>query len=88
MKLFTDKPNLVKLTLQDQSGSAERWVTGKTLDEAIGIVEVAFGGPTEPVVPGKKRRRRTKKEIEASKEPEADKNERAWPQGDTQVPEL
>jgi len=65
MTMYQDEPNTVYLTMKDSSGSAERWVVGKTLDEAIATVEAAFG-MTAAAEPKKRKQRRTKAEMAQS----------------------
>ena len=60
-KLFENKPNIVRVELSDKSGTAERFVVGKDLDEAIAIVEAAFS--QETVEKKARRKRRTKQEL-------------------------
>ena len=65
MTMYQDEPNQVYLTIKDSSGSAERWVVGKTLDEAITMIETAFG-MADTAKPAKSRKpRRTKAEMTA-----------------------
>ena len=61
--LYQEAPNQVKIVLTDDNGEAERYIVGQTLDDAISIVEAAFGG--QPVKAPKKARkkRRTKAEM-------------------------
>lgn len=64
--VWQDKPNLVRVVLSDETGEAERWVVGKSLDEAITMVD-----PNNRIVdrPVKTRKpRRTKAEMVAEKE--------------------
>ncbi len=61
--VYGEAPNIVHIVFKDQSGEAERWVTGKTLDEVL----ESFGMSLYVPGPAKKRKpRRTKAEMEAS----------------------
>ena len=61
MHVYEEEPNIVKVLMMDKSGKAERFISGKSLDEVIATVQAAFG----EVAPIKKERkkRRTKAEI-------------------------
>jgi hypothetical protein len=64
--VYQEKPNIVTVQISDDTGTAERFVVGKSLDEVIALIE-----PTAPCAgPGKKPKkdrkpRRTKAEIAA-----------------------
>jgi len=62
-ELFQEKPNVVHIVVEDRTGKAERWATGKTLGEVL----AALGGEPKII---KRRTRRTKKEMAAQAEPE------------------
>ena len=68
--LYQEAPNQVKIALTDDTGEAERFVVGQTLDEAIAIIEAAFGSPTKEAAKSKKprKKRRTKAEMTATAE--------------------
>ena len=78
--VYLEKPNAVKIVMQDKSGTAERYVVANDLDSVVAAVEAAFGGEsvaTAAAKPKKKRTRRTKAEIAAeSGKPAA---EPTWP---------
>lgn len=63
--VYIEKPNVVHVILSDNSGQAERFIVGKTLDEATALID-----PTPAWVgkPKAKRKRRTKAEIAAGSE--------------------
>ena len=90
--VFEEKPGIVKVVLSDSSGTAERFIVGKSLDEVLAVVGTSFNGGSAITLQKKPRRkRRTKAEIEQAKEPETardapepeptptkEKKEKAW----------
>lgn len=65
MNIFTEKPNVVHVILSDNTGQSERFIVGKSLDEATSIID-----PTPAWVKPAKRKRRTKAEIKADSKAE------------------
>lgn len=61
--VYAEKPNQVQIVFKDESGEAERWVTGKTLNEVLEQFGMSLhvDGPTKT-----HRKRRTKAEIAAA----------------------
>lgn len=63
--VYAEKPNVVTVSITDDSGYAQRFVVGKTLGEVIASVD-----PGTPVVAAtmakEKRHRRTKAEMAVS----------------------
>ncbi len=62
-ELFQEKPNIVHIIVEDKTGKTERWATGGTLEDVL----AALGDGRTPEI--KRRKRRTKKEIEAQTDP-------------------
>jgi hypothetical protein len=69
-ELFQEKPNVVHIIVEDKTGKAERWATGRTLDEVL--AELGGGDP----VP-KRRKRRTKAELAQARPATGDMEEPA-----------
>ena len=66
--LYQEAPNQVKIALTDDTGEAERFVVGQTLDEAVAIIEAAFGGKPAEAPKKARKKRRTKAEMTATAE--------------------
>ena len=64
--VYGEEPNIVHIVFKDQSGEAERWVTGKTLDEVLDGYGLSLfvPGPTKARKP-----RRTKAQMQAAESP-------------------
>ncbi len=78
--VYQEKPNIVEVTVTDETGTAIRYVVGKTLDEVIATVT----GETVPAWVGKPKKerkaRRTKAEIvAAAAEPTNTQGDKTWP---------
>lgn len=75
--VYIEKPNIVTVQMSDATGTADRFIVGKSLDEVIAIIqpEPPCAGPK----PKKKDRkpRRTKAEIAKDIEAAEDKKEDA-----------
>ena len=61
MNVYQQQPNIVTVTITDDTGTSERYFVGKTLDEVVALID-----PGAPVKPKQRRKRRTKAEIEAA----------------------
>ena len=65
--VYQEKPNIVEVTMKDKTGTAVRFVVGKTLDEVIAIIEPE--APTAGRAMPKTRKRRTRAEMAAAEAP-------------------
>lgn len=70
--VYQEKPNIVTVQISDATGTADRFIVGRSLDEVIAIIEPE--SPCAGPKPKKKDRkpRRTKAEIAAAKKAELD----------------
>ena len=61
MNVYQQQPNIVTVTITDDTGTSERYFVGKTLDEVVALID-----PGAPVKPKQRRKRRTKAEMETA----------------------
>ena len=65
--VYAEKPNVVTVEMSDDTGTAQRFVVGKTLDDVIALVDPMAAVAAGVVAPTKeKRHRRTKAEMVVS----------------------
>ena len=63
--VYQEKPNVVTVGLSDKTGTAERFVVGKTLDEVLAILDPGSAASVVAAPTKGKRHRRTKAELAA-----------------------
>lgn len=67
-KVYESKPNIVKVTVEDENGSQERHVVGYTLEEVLETVTLSLDGAEQTagiIVTPKKTRKPRKAKVEA-----------------------
>lgn len=80
--LYIEKPNIVKVVIGDESGSAERFIIGQELGAVLANIDAAFA--MCPIVKTRKPRR-TKEQIAAYSNSNTNKTEEpagtsVWPE--------
>ncbi len=80
-KVYEQKPNIVKVTVEDESGTQERHIVGYTLDEVIEAVILSLdGAEPKPTKTHTRKPRRTKAEMQAAEPvPAGAQSDKTWP---------
>lgn len=64
MPIYTEAPNVVKITVEDKDGGEVRFIAGVVVDDVLSAISAKFGVPEATVAkPKQKRTRRTKAEM-------------------------